>query len=126
MFSPVQIDYRVLVENRMKSNSESSISITTKHSIKSFILNLINSEQRIESYRKKLKSLYSFNPKLIFESIGGKGSNFFSEKDFISYLERNKINFLNKDVELLLIRLSKNKKGLITFDQFYDEIYPRY
>jgi hypothetical protein len=42
------------------------------------------------------------------------------------YLEKNGIIYLQRDVELLFIRLSKNKKGLISFTQFLDEISPRY
>lgn len=42
------------------------------------------------------------------------------------YLDRNNVSYLPKDIELLFIRLSKNKKGLISFSNFLDEISPRY
>ena len=40
-------------------------------------------------------------------------------------LDKNNINYQPKDLELMFIRLSKNKKGLISYSNFLDEISPR-
>ena len=44
----------------------------------------------------------------------------------MNYLDKNLISYLPKDIELLFIRLSRNKKGLISYLQFIEEISPRY
>lgn len=129
MLAPVSPEYRRLVENRVYPNSSligDPLSSSTKFSVKNLLNNIISSEQVLEDHRRKMKSLLSFNSKAMFEKIGGYASNYFSEKDFILYLEKNGIIYLQKDIELLFIRFSKNKKGLISFTQFLDEISPRY
>lgn len=42
------------------------------------------------------------------------------------YLDRNNVTYYPKDIEMIFIRLSRNKKGLISFSNFLDEITPRY
>lgn len=44
----------------------------------------------------------------------------------MNFLDKSGINYLPKDIELLFIRFSKNKKGLISYSQFLEEISPRY
>lgn len=42
------------------------------------------------------------------------------------YLDRNGILYSPRDIELIFIRLSRNKKGLVSFSNFLEEISPRY
>jgi hypothetical protein len=42
------------------------------------------------------------------------------------YLDRNNISYHPRDIELIFIRLSRNKKGLISFANFLEEISPRF
>lgn len=44
----------------------------------------------------------------------------------MNYLDKNRICYLPKDIDLLFIRFSRNKKGLISYMQFLEEISPRY
>ncbi len=129
MLSPVSLEYRKLVENRVYPNSTlvgDPLSLSTKFAVKSLLNSLVSSEQSLESHRIKMKNMLSFNPKKVFELIGGYASNYFSERDFMLYLDRNGVSYNPRDIELLFIRFSRNKKGLISFSNFLDEISPKY
>jgi len=129
MLAPVNSEFRRLVEDRIYRNSSlvgNPLSSLTRLAVKSLLDNILNLEQGLEVHRKKMKNLLSFNSRRIFESIAGYGSNYFSEKDMMFYLDKQGISYLPKDIDLLFIRLSRNKKGLISFDQFLEEINPRY
>lgn len=129
MLAPVSVEYRKLVEERVYPNSSlvgDPLSVSTKYAVKNLLANVLSVEQLLEAHRIKMKNMLSFNSKKIFELIGGYASNYFSEKDFMLYLDKNNIPYQSKDIELLFIRLSRNKKGLISFSNFLDEITPRY
>lgn len=129
MCAPVCLDYRRLVENRTVPNSTlvgDPLSVSTKYAVKNMFANLLSAEQTLEAHRLKMKNMLSFNAKKVFELIGGYGSNYFSERDFMLYLDRNGISYNPRDIELVFIRFSRNKKGLISFTQFLEEVSPRF
>ena len=42
-----------------------------------------------------------------------------------SYLKRHEVSFFSKDVELLLLRLDRDRDGSVSYLEFSDEIYPK-
>lgn len=129
MLAPLSAEYRRLVEERVYPNSilvGDPLSSSTKFAVKSLIGSLISGEQTLENSRLKMKNLLSFNSKKIFELIGGYASNYFSERDFMLYLDRNNITYYPRDIELIFIRLTRNKKGLVSYSNFVEEISSRY
>jgi hypothetical protein len=129
MLAPLSAEYRRLVEERVFPNSVlvgDPLSSSTKFAVKTLIGNLISSEQTLEASRLKMKNLLSFNSKKIFELVGGYSSNYFSERDFMLYLDRHNISYLPRDIEMIFIRFTRNKKGLVSYSNFVEELAPRY
>ncbi len=65
MLSPVSLEYRKLVENRVYPNSTlvgDPLSLSTKFAVKSLLNSLVSSEQSLESHRIKMKNMLIFNP----------------------------------------------------------------
>jgi Ca2+-binding EF-hand superfamily protein len=92
MLAPFTQEFRRLVENRIYPNSTligDPFSASTKYAVKDLIGRIINYEQSLELSRRKFKNLISFNSKKAFELIGGYASNYFSEKDVSTKLNKN-------------------------------------
>jgi len=129
MLAPVAQEYRRLVEERVIPNSRllwDPLSSTTKYSVKNLLTNVVSAEQNLETSRIKMKNMLSFNSKKMFELIGWFASNYFSDRHLMLYLDRNNISYLPRDIELLMIRFTRNKKGLVSFTSFLEELSPRY
>lgn len=129
MLAPLTAEYRRLVEERVFPNSVlvgDPLSSSTKFAVKTLLNNLIASENSLEASRLKMKNLLSFNSKKVFELVGGYAANYFSERDLMLYLDRNNISYLPRDIELLFIRFTRNKKWLVSYTNFVEEISPRY
>lgn len=41
------------------------------------------------------------------------------------YLDRNRINYLRKDIDLLFVRFTRNKLGAISYLDFVEEVTPK-
>lgn len=84
MLAPVVGESRNLVIGRTSPNSSlvgNPFSLSTKLSVKALLDILINGELNLEAQRRKLRNLYTFNPRVIFERIAGPGASSLTESD---------------------------------------------
>ena len=126
MMVPFESEYRTMVELRLPlSNcpykSYNVFSVDTVIYLKKVFLSIIDFENKINDMRKNLYGL-SLKIKNIFDlfDIGNKG--FFNFEDYILYLKKNSMLEENLKVNLLFIRLDKNRNGNIETYELYDEI----
>ena len=90
------------------------------------VLNLIiNLENEINEMRKGFSILIR-RIKDIFKMFDLQGLGFFNFKDFIRYLKDNDMLNESLNVDLLFIRLDKNRNGKIDFTEIADEIEALY
>ena len=90
------------------------------------VLNLIiNLENEINEMRKGFSILIR-RIKDIFKMFDLQGLGFFNFKDFIRYLKDNDMLDESLNVDLLFIRLDKNRNGKIDFTEIADEIEALY
>ena len=86
---------------------------------------IINYENEINEMRKGFSILIR-RIKDIFKLFDLKGLGFFVFEDFIRYLKDNEMLDESLNVDLLFIRLDKNRNGKIDFTEIADEIEALY
>ena len=129
MLIPFEKEYRNDIEERIPySNSFQCIEVFSEKTIKCLrnVLNtIINSEIKINEMRKNLSGLMR-KLKDIFRMFDTKGLGFFEFEDYINYLKKNQILDESLNVDLLFIRLDKNRNGKIYFSELADEFEALY
>lgn len=89
------------------------------------IRGIINGEKSIERYRRILKSLPSVSPLELFDLLKNKHSNGILKQNISDFFKENgkMINIL--DLDLLMSRLDKDQDGIISYNEFLAEMYPK-
>ena len=125
MIVPFQRSYRNLVETRipLSNNPDKILNIldqNTISSLKILFVCIIEFELRINDIRNKIinikNKLYELYQLIDYNNIG-----YFEYTDLINYLKKYKINFKSINVDLLFIRLDKNRNGRIYFEDLEEE-----
>ena len=130
MIIPFEKKYRNDVEQRIPhSNFQfNCIEIFSEKTIICLrnVFNLIiNYENEINEMRKGF-SLLIRRLKDIFKMFDTKGFGFFKFEDYINYLKNNDLLNESLNIDLLFIRLDKNRNGKIDFTEIADEINALY
>ena len=103
--------------------------INGKNSYLSIIKNLLDSiikyENKFNFMRRGFTTL-NLKLKKIFGKIDIGKNGYFSNDDLVVYMKKNRIFTDNKELDLLFIRLDKNRNGKIDYKEIYDETHPIY
>ena len=127
MIVSFQISYRNLIEKRIPisrnpGNILNLIDQSTISCFKVLIVFIIEFEYRINNIRKKI-NLKKEKIKALFKMIDENNNGFLVYDDLIKYLIKNNINYNNQlGIDLLFIRLDKQRKGKLFLDNFLDEL----
>ena len=123
---PFDAEYRNMVELRLPlSNcpykSFGVFGVDTLIYLKKVFMSIIDFENKIDKIRKDLYGL-SLKIKDIFQLFDHKNFGYFTFEDYILYLKKNGLMDENLKVDLLFIRLDKNRNGNIELYELQDEI----
>jgi len=127
MIVSFQSSYRNLIEKRipLSKNPENILDLLDNKTISSFkilLVSIIEFEFRINNMRKKL-NLKEDKIKELFNIIDDNKKGFLIYDDLIKYLFRNNINSNNQlGMDLLFIRLDKERRGKLFLVNFLDEL----
>ena len=127
MIVSFQSSYRNLIEKRipLSKNPENILDLLDNKTISSFkilLVSIIDFEFRINNMRKKL-NLKEDKIKELFNLIDDNKKGFLIYDDLIKYLFRNNINSNNQlGMDLLFIRLDKERRGKLFLVNFLDEL----
>ena len=122
-----QSSYRNIIEKRIpiSKNPENILELLDNKTISSFkilLVSIIDLECRINNLRKKL-NLKEDKIKELFNLIDDDKKGFLIYDDLIKYLFKNNINSNNQlGMDLLFIRLDKERKGKLFLVNFLDEL----
>jgi Ca2+-binding EF-hand superfamily protein len=124
MITPLDIEYKRIIESRRPSSelyprsTRSDIFLpSTKSSLQKVLRLLISSEGKVESWRQRLERATGFRIKNAFDAIDRLEKSHFNESDLVTFLRRNDINYLTKDLDLLLARFDKNRDGIVGYSE---------
>ena len=122
MVVPFDKDNRDDIESRP---SKGELCRETLSNIKDYICYVIESERKIDVYRSKVREMKGFNVDKIYnETIDQYHYGFIKNEDLECYLNKKRIEFEQKEVDLLYIRLDRNRDGKVVCDDFIKELTP--
>ncbi len=113
--SPQDREYKRILECRRPYNAE--LLYSTKSLLQIVLRLLFSTERKVESWRQRLDRTPGFRVQVAFDRIDRLGKGYFTDTDFISYLQRNGISYLNKDIDMLLSRYDKNRDGIVGYTE---------
>jgi Ca2+-binding EF-hand superfamily protein len=126
MLVPFDSEYRNIVELRLPlSNCPYKpfgvFSVDTMIYLKKVFMSIIDFENKVNNMRK---DFYELTLKIseIFKLIDVRNFGFFTFEDYISYLKKFGFDEENLKIDLLFIRLDKNRNGKIEMYEVLDEI----
>ena len=93
--------------------------------LKNLLDTIIKYENKFNFMRRGFTTL-NLKLKKIFGKIDLGKNGFFSNDDLTIYMNKNRIFTDKKELDLLFIRLDKNRNGKIDFKEIYDETHPIY
>ncbi len=126
MMVPFDSEYRNIVEIRLPlSNcpfkSFNVFKVDTMIYLKKVFMSIIDFENKINNFRKNLYSI-SLKIKNIFNLFDKRDIGFFNFEDYVLYLKENGLYNDNLKIDLLFIRLDKNRNGKIELYELEEEI----
>ena len=126
MLVPFDSEYRNIVEIRLPlSNcpykSFNAFNVDTIIYLKKVFTSIIDFENKVNNFRKELYGI-SLKIKDIFQLFDLKRQGYFTFEDYILYLKQNGLLEEDLKVDLLFIRLDKNRNGNIELYELEDEI----
>ena len=126
MLIPFDSEYRNNVEIRLPlSNcpfkSFNVFKVDTMIYLKKVFMSIIDFENKINDSRKNLYGL-RLKIKDIFNLFTQRDNGYFNFEDYILYLKKNALYEENLKIELLFIRLDKNRNGKIELNELEEEM----
>ena len=127
MIVSFQSSYRNLIEKRipLSKNPENILDLLDNENVSSFkvlLVSIIEFEFRINNMRKKL-NFKEDKIEELFNLIDENKNGFLVYDDLIKYLIKNNIDSNNQlGMDLLFIRLDKERKGKLFLDNFLEEL----
>ena len=131
MLVPYEREYRDIMEkklpisNNCKFNEGFFLTDITLSLLRNLLNIIISSESKIEDERKIINKMYNLNIRKIFDEIDKKGCGYFGLMDLQYFFKKYEIPTINKEIDLLFIRLDRNRKGEVDLMTFLFEIIPR-
>ena len=121
MLLPSQIEYaRMIITHRPPP--QFALSIEAKSALGALFSSLLEGEEKINKKRNELCSLRNFSCYEMFEAIKRKSSQSIYKNDLQSYLERNSVNLLSSELDILMRRFTNT--NAIAFNDFIRNIIP--
>ena len=126
MLVPFDSEYRNIIELRLPlSNCPYKpfgvFSVDTMIYLKKVFMSIIDFENKVNNMRKNFYEL-SLKISEIFKLIDVQNFGFFTFEDYIAYLKKFGFDEENLKIDLLFIRLDKNRNGKIEMYEVLDEI----
>ena len=106
-------------------NNKDNLSPNVINGLKELFNLIINSENEINNMRKTFGTL-RLNLRDIFGLLDKDNKGNFTIDELVEYLVNNHITDNKRDIDLLFIRLDKNRNGRIDFSEIEDEIQTIY
>jgi Ca2+-binding EF-hand superfamily protein len=127
---PFEKENRTLVEERLPRSccscrSIDAFSFGTINTLKNLFNLIINAENQINNMRRSMGTL-RIKLRDIFGLIDSMKRGYFNNGDLLVYLQKEGILVDDKDVDLLFIRLDKNRNGKIDYREVEDELQTLY
>jgi Ca2+-binding EF-hand superfamily protein len=121
MIAPLDREYKRILESRRPSSdyyprTEAFLS-STRISLQNVLRLLISSETKAESWRQRLDRTVGFRVRSAFDAIDRLEKGYFNESDLVAFFRRNDINYLSKDLDLILSRFDKNRDGIVGYTE---------
>ena len=114
---------KYLIERKPKKFF-SGFDFDSKKLLKNFFINIIQAEKSNEIYRKNL--IENCDKNECFKIIAKKNNNFIEREDFIFFLQKNGKFIQPFEINLLFERFDKNKDGIVSYEEFINEIQPKF
>ena len=114
---------KYLIERKPKKFF-SGFDFDSKKLLKNFFVDVIQAEKSNNFYRKNLAENCDKND--CFKIIAKKNYNFIEREDFIHFLQTNGKFTQPFEINLLFERFDKNNDGIVSFEEFIDEIQPKF
>ena len=126
MLVPFDSEYRNIVEIRLPlSNcpfkSFNVFKVDTLIYLKKVFMSIIDFENKLNNFRKNLYGI-SLKIKNIFNLFDKRDIGFFNFEDYVLYLKENGLYDDNLKIDLLFIRLDKNRNGKIELYELEEEM----
>ena len=130
MVVPFEKENRTLVEERLPRSccpcrSIDAFSFNTINTLKNLFDLIIKAENQINNMRRTMGTL-RMKLRDIFGLIDYMKRGYFNNSDLLAYLQKEGISGNDKGVDLLFIRLDKNRNGKIDFIEVEDELQTLY
>ena len=93
--------------------------------MRNLVENIIKYETKFNFMRRGFSTL-NLKLKKIFGKIDTGKNGYFSHDDLVIYMTKNRVFTNQKDLDILFIRLDKNRNGKIDFSEIYNETHPLY
>ena len=127
---PFEKEYRTTVEDRLPRSCcpcrcIDVFSYSTITTLKNLFKLLIDTENEINNFRRTLGTL-RIKLRDIFGLVDYLQRGYFDNSDLIVYLQKENILFDDKELDLLFIRLDKNRNGKIDYKEVEDELQTLY
>ena len=127
---PFEKEYRTMVEDRVPKSccpcrSPEVFSYRTISTLKDLFNFIIQSENDINNMRRQFGTL-RLKLRDIFRLLDCLNRGYFTNRDFLDYLQKEGLMNNNKDADLLFIRLDKNRNGKIDYKEVEDEVQTLY
>ena len=126
MMVPFDSEYRNIVEIRLPLSScpfksFNVFKVDTMIYLKKVFMSIIDFENKLNNFRKNLYGI-SLKIKNIFHLFDKRDIGFFNFEDYALYLKENGLYDDNLKIDLLFIRLDKNRNGKIELYELEEEI----
>ena len=130
IFIPFTKEYRSISEKKQPNSCINcgclhNFSNKTLSLLKNLLDTIIKYENKFNFMRRGFTTL-NLKLKKLFGKIDTGKTGYFSHNDLEVYMKNNRIFTDNKELNLLFIRLDKNRNGKIDFKEIYDETHPVY
>ena len=125
MILPKKYSIAKLISERCPLNNFNGFSNDTKFLIVNVFKCIIEGEQLNEKIRNELNSIRGFSPFDLFNNIKKRFCNVIYKDDLINFLEINNKKFKTFEIKMLIDKLDKDQDGIISYEEFLNEITPK-